>query len=121
MVARATMAAAQKRIDQNGSRPETTGLVPMPVSRKPAEARSCGAQQRLGRLPSNRRSPVAARLAEMPPKCRLGYLLAIEGRAAPRAAIKSFCLECVGWQRSEVTLCTAVACPLWAYRPFRKG
>ena len=86
-----------------------------------AEALSSGAQKRLGRLDPSRRSSVENRLAQTPPKSRLGYLAAVEGRASPRAAIKAFCLECVGWQRSEVTACTALACPLWAYRPFRKA
>ena len=77
------------------------------------------AQNRLGGFVPARTSAVEARLAQMPPTCRNGYLRALGGRS-PRAAIKSFCLECVGWQRREVALCTAAACPLWAYRPFRK-
>jgi hypothetical protein len=77
------------------------------------------AQNRLALLNPARRSAVEARLAGMPPTCRNTYLRAVGGRS-PRAAIKSFCLECVGWQRRDVALCTAAACPLWAYRPFRK-
>lgn len=40
-------------------------------------------------------------------------------RAPPRAAIKSFCLECCGDDRQAVTECTAYACPLWEYRPYQ--
>jgi len=55
----------------------------------------------------------------MPKACRSTYLRAVGGRW-PKSAIKAFCLECVGWQRAEVARCTALACPLWAYRPFRR-
>ena len=78
------------------------------------------ADRRLGMIPAERREAVARRAMQAPPKDRPGYLLAAAGRASPRAAIKAFCLECVGWQRAEVTRCTAPACPLWSYRPFRK-
>ena len=29
-------------------------------------------------------------------------------------------MECVGWNRAEVSMCTALACPLFEYRPFAK-
>jgi len=41
------------------------------------------------------------------------------GKASPRSAIKAFCLECVGFDRSAVAECTAYACPLWRYRPYQ--
>lgn len=37
------------------------------------------------------------------------------------AAVKLHCLECSGYQTSEVTDCVCVACPLWAFRPYQKG
>jgi|GEM_PF-2237253 len=77
------------------------------------------AQDRLSRLDPARRPVVERRLSQMPNHCRNTYLRAIGGKS-PRAAIKAFCLECVGWQRGEIPRCTAPACPLWAYRPFRK-
>lgn len=64
---------------------------------------------------------VRKRLADMPNSARRGYLRAVQGQASPRAAIKSFCLECVGWDRDGVRLCTAPACPLYCYRPFQEG
>ena len=36
-----------------------------------------------------------------------------------KTAIKAFCLECVGFDRSAVRECTAYACPLWMSRPFQ--
>lgn len=42
-----------------------------------------------------------------------------EGQQSPRQAIKAKCLECVGYEAAEVTLCTATLCPLWMLRPYR--
>ena len=35
------------------------------------------------------------------------------------AAIKAFCLECVHYQRNEITDCTDVDCPLFKHRPYQ--
>ena len=35
------------------------------------------------------------------------------------AAIKAFCLQCVGYVRKDVTCCAAQGCPLWLYRPYQ--
>lgn len=59
------------------------------------------------------------RLASMPKSFRRTYLKAMKGRA-PVVAIKAHCMECVGWVRDEVTKCTAPACPLYPYRPYRE-
>jgi len=44
---------------------------------------------------------------------------------SPLPAIRAKCLDCCGGMYSEVTLCTAKQCPLWAFRlgknPFRKA
>ena len=61
------------------------------------------------------------RLSQMPESCRNSYLRVMGGKAPHRVAIKAFCLECVGWLRREVTLCTAPACPLYPYRPFQES
>jgi len=36
----------------------------------------------------------------------------------PMKAIRLKCMDCCCWQRSEVTRCASVECPLW---PFRSG
>lgn len=36
------------------------------------------------------------------------------------AAIKAFCIECVGFKRADVTNCTAQQCPLYPYRPYQR-
>lgn len=76
------------------------------------------AQNRLARLDPMRKPLVTKRLAQMPPTCRNTYLKSLSGQS-PAAGIKAFCMECVGWDRAEVAACTALACPLWSYRPFR--
>ena len=70
---------------------------------------------------TTRESAIAARVTQMPGSCRATYLKATRGKASPRVAIKAFCAECVGWDRAEVTRCTDTVCPLWMYRPFRRG
>ena len=65
------------------------------------------------------------RLADAPvlyrPIIREAYTLSPARRASPRRAIKAFCLQCVGYVRKDVTECTAIACPLWHYRPYQAG
>jgi len=75
-------------------------------------------QDRLSRLNPARRASVDNRLSQMPSLYRNTYRRAISGKS-PAAGIKAFCNECVGWQRVEVARCTALACPLWSYRPGR--
>lgn len=60
-----------------------------------------------------------------PVKYRALYLKALQGKLAPRSAIKIKCLECVCWQRMEggvdqIGGCEVRSCPLWAVRPFQK-
>jgi len=74
------------------------------------------AQDRLSRLDPARRRAVEDRISQMPKTARGTYLSALGGRS-PKAAIKAHCMECCGWVRAEVAACTALACPLWGYRP----
>lgn len=61
------------------------------------------------------------RLQDAPVSCQGILERAYEGKASPRAAIKAFCLQCVGYQRQDVTECSAQAYPLWRYRPYQRG
>lgn len=54
-------------------------------------------------------------MRDVPPKYRSMYRRALAGRSR-RAAIRAFCLECVGWSAAEVDGCTAPSCPLYRYR-----
>ena len=58
---------------------------------------------------------------EMPGIYKTNYLSAVSGKASPRNAIKAFCIECMGYVRSEVTNCDTIDCPLNLYRPYRKA
>lgn len=62
----------------------------------------------------------AGRLANMPVSHRKLFQRAWAGKASPRATIKAFCLDCVGFERAAVTGCTAFACPLWPLRPYQR-
>lgn len=66
-----------------------------------------------------RRRMIEENALEMPKVNVSVYLRAVRGKSRP-AAIKAFCMECVGWQRREVALCTSLACPLYPYRPFKE-
>ena len=46
------------------------------------------------------------------------FLKAYSGKSKA-AALKALCLDCSCYQRREVSLCSALACPLWLYRPFQ--
>jgi hypothetical protein len=67
---------------------------------------------------SSPRSAIIKRRAEIPSAYRGIYDRAMSGQSR-QAAMHSFCLECMGWSREEVRRCTAVACPLYPYRPFK--
>ena len=50
----------------------------------------------------------------IPAKYRKLYEQGRAGKA--KAAIRCHCLMCVGWESSEVELCTATGCPLYTLR-----
>ena len=54
----------------------------------------------------------------MPRSYRATYDRAVKGKSL-RAAINAQCLECVSWITKEVRLCTDLACPLYAVRPYQ--
>ena len=60
---------------------------------------------------------IEEKIRRMPESCRKNYRKAMEGRSI-RGAVTAFCLECVGYIRAEVTVCSAHACPLYPYRPY---
>jgi hypothetical protein len=60
------------------------------------------------------------RLKFVPPASRRLSMACWAKKAPPRQAIKAFCNECIGYDRSAVEYCTAYVCPLWNYRPYQK-
>jgi hypothetical protein len=60
---------------------------------------------------------IIQRRVDMPRSYRRTYDRALSGNSL-RAAVKAQCLECMGWQREEVRVCTAYPCPLWPYRDY---
>ena len=61
---------------------------------------------------------IAKRRADMPKLYRGIYDKAMT-TPSKAAAIHAFCLECMGWVRYEVKMCTSPACPLFNHRPYR--
>ena len=55
-----------------------------------------------------------------PGKYKVMYKKAMSGRSR-KAAVRMFCLECVGYSEREVSLCTDPYCPLFKYRPKAKA
>jgi len=53
------------------------------------------------------------------PKLYQGVFKRAETGKSLRAAVNAKCLDCCGFQRKEITLCTAVTCPLRQYRPYQ--
>lgn len=51
----------------------------------------------------------------IPPAYRGHYRRAMTGKSR-KAAIRAFCLECVGWNASGVRKCTGTKCPLYKFR-----
>lgn len=69
---------------------------------------------------SKREAQIAERRAQMPRKYRQIYDRAVEGKSL-RSSVTAQCLECVCWVSREVTLCTDLACPLYAVKPYRNS
>jgi hypothetical protein len=61
---------------------------------------------------------IEQRLAGIPKAYRGIYKKAVQGKSL-RACVNAQCLMCVYWQREEVRLCTDLACPLYAVRPYQ--
>ena len=71
---------------------------------------------------SDQEKAVKDKLARMPGDYKKRYRLAMSGKSR-KAAMDSFCFECVGWRPSELKDhdCTSLSCPLYPYRPFGSG
>ena len=54
-------------------------------------------------------------IRDIPQRFEKLYRRAKTGRSQS-AGIRSFCLECVGYETEEVKLCTDLDCPLFEYR-----
>jgi hypothetical protein len=57
----------------------------------------------------------AAKLAQIPRRQRPVFRRAWAGKSR-KAAMRAFCLECMGYESAEVPRCTAPTCPLYPYR-----
>lgn len=62
-----------------------------------------------------REAAIKEKLHRMPRMLRRKYLRAVT-RTSRLAAMSAFCDECMGYQIREIPDCTALDCPLWAWR-----
>ena len=53
------------------------------------------------------------------PEVYRGHYEKAIAKESMRSAITAMCLECVCWQRIEITNCTDKGCPLYRYRPYQ--
>jgi len=67
---------------------------------------------------TDRKDLLARKLASIPQRQRGIFLRAWSGKSR-KAAMRAFCLECMGFEAAEVGRCTAPACPLYEYREGR--
>jgi len=67
---------------------------------------------------AKRQQQIEQRRSQMPRSYRANYDRAVSGKSL-RAAINSFCLECVCWQIEEIRNCTDLGCPLFTVRPYQ--
>ena len=58
-------------------------------------------------------------IEQAPESCKTMLRRAFFADLSPRQAIKVFCLQCVGFSRSDIKNCSARACALHAYRPYQ--
>jgi hypothetical protein len=68
--------------------------------------------------PADRQTLLRKKLASIPQRQRGIFLRAWSGKSR-KAAMRAFCLECMGYEPAEVGRCTAPACPLYPYREGR--
>lgn len=68
--------------------------------------------------PPKQAAAISKRLTAIPRTMRSVYDKAVGGHSRS-AAIKAFCQECCGYNRAAIRDCTALACPLWPYRPYQ--
>lgn len=93
--------------------------IAMQEGRKRATTKEITTAEALSGFAASARPQITARLEEMPSAYRRNYLRAMAGKRRSEG-VKAFCLMCVGWLRADVKSCTAVACPLYPYRPYQK-
>jgi len=66
----------------------------------------------------DRKAAIELKRWQIPKRCRGIYDKAVKGKSL-RAAVDAQCLDCCGYSRNEVSVCTAAECPLWAVRPYQ--
>lgn len=66
-------------------------------------------------------SHIANYFRGLPDTCKKLWHRCFTAKSSGREAIKAKCYDCSGYNREEIKNCTVRTCPLWNYRPFKKG
>ena len=66
-------------------------------------------------------NPSQIKAIEEAPAIYRGALKRAYAGKSRAAAIKAFCLRCVGYQKNDVRDCTSYGCPLWPQRPYQRS
>ena len=77
-------------------------------------------QEELSTLDVSRQAQAEKIGSTCPPALKPLYFRALRGELALKAAVRVFCFQCVGWEKSEAWECSSYGCPLWSYRPGTK-
>jgi hypothetical protein len=79
--------------------------------------------ERLGSLLHRTKETMGVSVDSVPSRYQYQYLRALNGEVSARAAIKSKCLECVGFEDAveRIRECRVMKCAIRAYRPFQSG
>ena len=71
-------------------------------------------------MPSTPLNSAQVKALEDAPSLYRGTLTRAYQTKSKSAAIRAFCLRCVGYVRQDITDCTARGCPLWPHRPYQE-
>lgn len=71
----------------------------------------------VGDLLQYERDTIIIALENVPVQHKVSFLKAVLGKARLKAAVKTNCLLCSGWEKRKVMYCDVPTCPLYQYRP----
>lgn len=98
----------------------TSNTAALEAARKALVERGRVVKSKPNLLDNSRVQERVVKLRRTAPSVVNAYEKAMSGRSRS-LAMKFFCLECVGFVRQEVRLCTSPTCSLYPYRPYQGG
>lgn len=72
-------------------------------------------------MPAEQRRTIDEYISKcVPDKHKLATERALTGQLGKALALKIKCLQCVGYQREEISVCAVITCALHPVRPYQK-